>query len=190
VSQKPLTTQQGQLQLERIVASVKRLTLGTVFDGTVVQPEVSEDSERLKFSAITPNGGPLFNFYTGILIHAVEGWTDESLDHRLYESSEPIFRHVLNKPDGISSVASEVDGSCESGFTGCQVCHEIALVINSRLACLDEISGRATRLSVDRSLENSDELSCLLKWHPKVHEELQRLQSALSIHLQSHHSSV
>jgi hypothetical protein len=98
VNQVPLTDQWGKEQLGRIAASVKRLTLGTVFEATSVELIHSDRRERFNFSAATPHGVELFNCYKGILVQGLDSWTDESLDLRLYDCCEPVVRHLLNKP--------------------------------------------------------------------------------------------
>jgi hypothetical protein len=87
------------IQFARIVRSVDRLTRGTPLEGTVVRLRRSMDSERLAFCVFSPTGPELVHVYRGILLRGLESWTDHSLDQRLYDSSNPAVRHLLNVPN-------------------------------------------------------------------------------------------
>src|ERR1700761_1014589 len=85
-------------QFRRIVESVARLTAGTPIEGTVVTWRQSEEPDRLAFTTTAPNGSEPFHGFRGILLCALEGWTDESLDHRLYASAYAPVQALLNRP--------------------------------------------------------------------------------------------
>jgi hypothetical protein len=187
-------------QLDRVVASIQRLTFGTPFEGTRVLRRNSTHKDRLRFDVITPKSDHLLDSYHGVLIPALEGWTDESLDRRLYESASTPVRHLLNKPGGeepgpIDQPRELQDADVSSRYLSeyqvlaCPECQEIFREIKMHLTCLRETAKMGSNLSRDLTFGGLGEFTDLLTQYLQLREEVEHLGARLAIHRRSSHVS-
>jgi hypothetical protein len=186
--------QKADEQLKRIAESVMRLTLGTILDGSSVEPVGSEQGDRLKFRVTLPRGGDLLNCHSGILIYGLESWTDQSLDERLYQSSEPAVRHFLNKPNGASVVveeesdlASPLDGNDRKQGV-CIECRMTREEIKASLAELQQITQRGTSICRNCSDRDLEDYVNLLRRHLDLLEKIERTREQFALHRRTHWS--
>jgi hypothetical protein len=192
-----------KIQLGRIADSIQRLTTGTPLEGATVRPRRSRDRDRVAFRVASPTGSPLFGCYGGILLVGLESWTDESLDRRLYESSDPLVRRHLNKPEGAhpgictqgddqdecAHLLPQISEHADDRLKGCWICRAILVDINGWLIGLSNINQRGSAICGDRSGDSLKEFTYLLERHLQVQDELACLRAGLAIHRQSHRFS-
>lgn len=189
-------------QFQRIVNSVTRLTQGTSLQGTVVRLNDPVDPERLALTVSAPTGRKPFKFYEGILLWALESWTDDELDRRLYQSSEPTLRHLLNPPEGVLPVrAPSVDippasePSSPGGFKirwsgwqaiGCSECRAFRQEIEFHQVRLRAASLESKRISARDSAEGLEKFVNTLVHFLELQARLDRVKTAFASHRKRH----
>jgi hypothetical protein len=172
-------------QLRRIKASIERLTHGTPLQGADVQHHPSKNDGRLSFK-VTSTHGDLIDTYAGVLISALENWTDESLDQRLYDSCVPGFGGFLNIP-GRTTEGINVELPKRLRISDCTICAELSRDLRVQVASLREITRAGATISKDCNLESVDKFLTQLHQHLKIREEIQRLYVELEVHRKLRH---
>jgi hypothetical protein len=192
--------QQVADQLNRVKDSIRRLTQDTPLQGTSVSLGESAGRDRLNFRTLTPGGDQLIDCYQGVLLDALEGWTDSSLDRRMYEASDIMLRRLLNRPAGVDPTGYEeepvtaspdcfdlqADGQPPPRVSGCHTCQELHQEIQNRLLRLQATMRRGTSISRNRCRSSADEFIDLLSDHLHIQHELRMLHRTLAFHRQNH----
>lgn len=93
------TDERVGLQSKRVEESIKRLTLGTPFEGIRVSFGHYKDEGEAAFRTIARNAPELFWDPNGILVSELEGLSEEALDQYFYEKASLAVRPLLNKPN-------------------------------------------------------------------------------------------
>jgi hypothetical protein len=190
-------------QLERIKISIERLTHATELEGSRVLQLPCRGKERLRFRVVSPRGDDLLDSYQGVLLSALENWTDDSLVQRLHHSCYPMVRRRLNKVGEAApalteaSVLPEKDWSAlpASGWISapprpareCPVCQAITSDIRGHLNDLRKTNRVGSSLREDTSVDGLNRFLSQLKRHISLREELQRLLIRRAIHRQNFH---
>jgi hypothetical protein len=175
-------------QLHRITKSIERLTRGTCLEGIFVESSDSQDADRVAFRAIAPDGSEPFPSYA-ILLEGLEGWSDASLDERLFQSCSMAVQGLLNRPTSTEELVEEpASQSSEPGreLGDCDECRQLRGWTDFLRDSLFMISQQSKQLSGRKSTEDAEAFRALLRTYTQLHSDLAEITRKFSQHKRTH----